>query len=448
VKPIFRPFLALLLSVSFSAASVSAQGVKTINNPQGGVIFVGALPGQITPQVALGQTLHKLSLYCGDRPVLGNFLQDKNGGVLAAFFTVSAKKQDGKPMAGLALASAPSGGQAIGAVLLDTADRFPTTVNSMFQSLQQAVGGAGSKPASSGAPTPSGAAPSTAAGTSASAPGADALQAPPAQPLQPTRFPDGSGIIGLPAGWQMTSATLGDVIATGPKGEKLRFGLTIPVIDPTNPQSRTLMGISRGGVAPGKFVAIPVSADPATAYKSAITQILRKMNKPPSPITIAKVQQLPIQGGKNDFLYGTLGSDGLVAQVMSTPVQAMGAWQITLFQITAPQQVMADERSTIGAIFSSYSRNSQMVNAAVNTAIQQGIAQTNQFVGAVQQHIDNSDRQTAGMSDFLREKTVLVDTETGGHARTSDDLANAVVQANPNRFQVVPTSDYIKGIDY
>jgi hypothetical protein len=45
-------------------------------------------------------------------------------------------------------------------------------------------------------------------------------------------------------------------------------------------------------------------------------------------------------------------------------------------------------------------------------------------------------------------QTVIRDTETRGHARTSDQLADMLVDANPNRFEVVPTSQYIKGIDY
>jgi hypothetical protein len=52
------------------------------------------------------------------------------------------------------------------------------------------------------------------------------------------------------------------------------------------------------------------------------------------------------------------------------------------------------------------------------------------------------------MSDMLREQTVVVDTLTGAHARTSDDLAGALVDANPGRFQTVSPGSYIRGIDY
>ena len=423
-------------------------GVKTINNPGGGKILLGALPDQPTPQDALGKTLHALSVLCGDRPQLGKLVQNPSGEFLAGFFTVTGKNQDGKPMAGLAIAYAPKTGAAGGAVLIDYADRFPTTVNSMFATLKQTLGQA---PATSSAANSSlaGASSGSAQSSASSAPAAAAS----AQPLQRAVFQDGSGVIGLPAGWQIQQVHLGDVGASGPHGEKLRFGLTIAIIDPTSPQSRSLAGNGRGG-ASQRFVSIPYSADPASAYKSALTQLGARAGKPAPEIDISSVRPLPLQGGKSNFLYGDIdvhdgqGKQFLVAQVISTMPQQMGAWQMTVFQISGPQQTMAAEGNTIGAIFSSYSRNSAFVNSVVNNQIAQGIAQTNQFVSTVAQYTDSSDRMTAGMSNILRDQTVVLDTHTGGHATTSDGLASALIDANPNRFQTVSTSDYIRGIDY
>ena len=251
----------------------------------------------------------------------------------------------------------------------------------------------------------------------------------------------------------MVQAHMGDVFAKGPHGEKVRFGWTIAVIDPTNPQSRALMGNSRGG-APGQFVAIPYGADPANAYKSAVTQLSRKAGKPAPEIDISKVQEIPLQGGKNYFLYGDmdyhdgLGKQFLVAQMINTLPQQMGTWQMTLFVIYGPEQAMAGDRATIAAIYPSYSRDNNRVNTMVNDQIRQNIEQTNQLIGTIRQYTDSSDRLTAGMSDMLREQTVVIDTQTGGHARTSDQLAGMLIDANPNRFQAASTSDYIRGIDY
>src|ERR1700683_5526046 len=122
------------------------------------------------------------------------------GEILAGFFTVTGKNQDGKPMEGLAIVYAPKSGTAGGAVLLDDADRFPPTVNSMFTRLKQELGASAG---SSGAPSSAGAsgAPSS-PGTAAAAP----VKSRPPLPLQRTAFPDGTGSIALPAGWQMQNA--------------------------------------------------------------------------------------------------------------------------------------------------------------------------------------------------------------------------------------------------
>ncbi|MGA3328162.1 MAG: hypothetical protein ABSF45_27235 [Terriglobia bacterium] len=43
---------------------------------------------------------------------------------------------------------------------------------------------------------------------------------------------------------------------------------------------------------------------------------------------------------------------------------------------------------------------------------------------------------------------MIQDTEHNARGTISNDYADALVKANPNRFQYVPTQDYLKGIDY
>lgn len=417
--------------------------VRTIDNPDGGRIYLGALAGQHTPQDAMGKTLHSVSIRYGDRPKLGRLAQSPSGDILAGFFTVTAKKQDGKPMAGLALVYAPKSGDAKGATLVDNADRFPSTVNSMFARLKQELG---KTPATSAARPGGGA-------STSSAKAAAPVKSAPAQPLQAVLFPDNTGVIGLPAGWQMKKASMGDVTASGPHGEVLRFGWTIPVIDPTNPQSSGLMP-NRRGPAPRNFVAIPFGTDAATEFKEAFTQLARKAGHQPPDIDVTKVQDIPMQGGKNYFFFGNMdfhdgkGKQYVVGQMINTMMLQMGTWQMTLFVLYGPDQVMGEEANTIAAIFPSWSRDNKRVNGMAQTEGQNSIAETIRTGHMVDQYIDDSNRSTAAWSDYLRDETVVVDTRTGGHARTSDDLAGALIDANPNRFQAVPESDYIKGIDF
>jgi hypothetical protein len=88
----------------------------------------------------------------------------------------------------------------------------------------------------------------------------------------------------------------------GTHGEKLRFGWTIAEIDPTNPQSRALVGNSRGA-APPNFVAISRSADPATAFKAAFAQLAQKARKQPPVIKSARHT---FAGGANEFMFGDI----------------------------------------------------------------------------------------------------------------------------------------------
>jgi hypothetical protein len=429
--------LGTLLTGSIAAQahdSGIAKHLKTIDNPGGGRIYVDAIAGQSQPQEALANTLHGIHVQYGDRPQLGRLVQSPGGEIVAGFFTVTAKKEDGKPMAGLALVYAPKSGSAKGAVLIDKVDRFPSTVNSMFATLKQELSTetANAKSSSAGSAHPKFA---------------------PAQSLNRVAFTDGTGVIGLPAGWQMLKASMGDVTASGPHGEKLRFGWTIPVIDPTNPQSASLMP-NRRAPAPRNFVAIPFGTDPAEAFKQAFTQLARKAGKTPPDIEISKVQELPLQGGKNYMFYGQMdfhdstGKQYLCGQMINTMPLQMGTWQMTLFVLYGPEQAMADEAATIAAIFPSWSRDNKRVNAMANVEMQRSIAETVRTGQIADKYTDDSNRSTAAWSDYLRNETVIVDTRTGAHARTSDDLAGALIDANPNRFEVVPESGLIRGLDY
>jgi hypothetical protein len=420
-----------------ATAAAAAGTFRTVQNSGGGTIVFGPLSGQMTPEAALNATLKQVDVSYGNPPQIGKVLQSKTGTVWESFFTVT-DKTSGQAMTGMVIVYAPQSGTAGGAFLIDSSARFPQTVNSMFQTLVQQVTGRvqASGPASaqddSSAATP-------------------AAQSAPAQKLSPFVFPDGSGSMGLPQGWNVSRAQMGDVTASGPNGEMLRFGLTIPILDPSSPQSRALMG--RNGPT-GNFLAIPYNSDAGTLFTQASAQIAQKMRAQAPAVTIQNVQNLPLAGGKNFMVYGTVdthngkGPQAMIVQMIVTAEQAMGAYQMTVFEITAPPQVMVSEAATISEIFPNYSRNSRYVNAVASAQIQQGLAQEKQFIGTVNSYMDSSDRMTAGMSNLLRGQTVIRDTENGAHATTSDGLADLLTQSNPNLFETVPESQYIKGIDY
>jgi len=383
--------------------------------------------------------LHNVSLHYGDRPQLGRLLQDHSGAVLAAFFSVTSKNEGNKPIAGLVIVSVSQTGPARAAVLTDDANRFPTTLNSLFQRLKTEVNaGAGVSPGAQEvqpAAEPSGAASA------------------PAAPLRQAAFPDGSGVIGLPAGWSVINAQKGDVAARGPRGEKLRFGIAISVLDPRNPQSRALM--RPGAPAPGAFLAIPYGTDPAVTYKMANAQIAEKMRKEPPAINVTAVKELPITGGGKSYLLGGdidahdgQGPMQMVVQMIISQPMALGGYQMTVFQVMIPQALAQEEKATVAAIFHSYQANGRVIQSEINSEMAQTKRMTDDFTANVRQRMDSSDRQTQAFCNLLLDQSVVRDTQYNAHGTFSDGLSDALVQSNPNRFEYVPPSQYVKGIDY
>jgi hypothetical protein len=435
---------AILLACATVTASPAGDGIKTVDVPTGGHIMFGPLPGQITPQIAIGKVLHVVSQHCGDRPQITNILKASNGEILAAFFTVTAKNQDGHKLTGLVIASAPKSGQAAAVLLYDDSDRFASSLNPMFKRLQQEIS---ASPSALGPPTSS--SPSASPSSSASS-----LPAPtaPAAPLQTYRFPDGTGSIGLPAGWNVAFAQKADILAKGPKGEVLRFGLAVSIVDPRDPRSSAL-GPMRNGTGPGNFLAIPFGIDGATAFKEFNAQMAIKNRKPSNTLNIGNIEQVPTTGGGRIFLIsGDMDThDGqgpvyFVARVVMSAQLALGGWEMTIYQVNIPKQLYPQEANTIAHIYPSYNVNVGVMLGIIKTEIDEVNRITENFINWSNKLTESSDRTTAGFSDFLREQTVIRSTETGKHFRADDPAAQWLI--NSGRFEPVPLSQYIKGIDF
>ncbi len=125
-----------------AASSVEAgfDGFKTIENPDGGRIVYGPLKGETSTQSAMGLMLRNVRDQFGETPKLGQVVQDEKGELLAEFFSVTARNDRDRQVAGLVVVSIPRNGRPRGAVLTDDARRFPATLDPMLQQLENAVG--------------------------------------------------------------------------------------------------------------------------------------------------------------------------------------------------------------------------------------------------------------------------------------------------------------------
>jgi hypothetical protein len=463
---------------SHTAGAQAKGGVTLITNPGGGTIAYAQMPAQHTLPGAMGKVLQYVHSRFGARPQITRVLRGSDGNSLAVIFTVKSPAQGNQEIAGLALVSVSPSAPGKGAVLSDQSDRFRSTVGPMLKRLQSGAGlsGSGGSPASTAANAPVSAPESPAApapNNSASAsqtPAAAALPAKgrpatasgaPAAPLHQTPFPDGSGSIGLPDGWTITAAHAGEVIAKGPAPAGLHFDWQIPALDTNDPRSRGLM---RPGTA-ASFVDIPYGTDAASTFKAAMTQFLQKRGK--SVPTIDIIDSTAV-GPKESLVSARIGAiDGQGPTVALVdldigPTNSQASYLLTVYIISFPQELAAQSQATVVAMLHSYKVNQDVAVAQIQADTQKTQQLTDQTLAemrrrqaasdqqfaAFQQRQDSEERQFQAFDNNLLDRTVIRDTDLNAHGTVSNDLADALVDANPNRFQEVSPSDYVKGIDY
>jgi hypothetical protein len=452
---------AVLLALPLIAAAQSNRVVTVIDNPGGGTIAYATMPHQHTLRGALGKVLLYVHSRFGARPQIDRVMRGADGNSLALTFTVKSAATGNQEIAGLALVAVSQSGPGKGAVLSDQADRFRSTVGPMLRRLQSGAGlsktgssppavaanapasasGSGPAAASSTPSSPEPSAPvSSPAGDTAAPMPTPAAVAAAAAALHQTPFSDGSGSIGLPDGWAITGVHAGQVIAKGPAGAGLHFFWPIPAVDP---RSRRPMA--------GGPVAIPYGTDGADTFKSALTQLYQQQGKEPPTIDIVKSTSVNPQETLVVADVGASGGQGPLRSFVDIGISSldnMGDYTITLYAVSLPQQIATQSQATVTAIFRSYKPNQDVAVAELHTDTQNVQQFTQTTVDRMHSQQDTQDRQFQAFDNNLLDRTVIRDNDLNGDGTVSNDLAQALIQANPDRFQEVSPSDYVQGIDY
>jgi hypothetical protein len=441
-------WLSLILILTFVGA-MPARGagdeLKYIHSPGGGEIVCGSVTGQSTLSGAMGFMLKKIHGHFGDRPQVGAFFRAKGSSdTIATSFTLTAKNEGNKAIAGLVIVSMPSGQQPSAAVLYDYADRFKSTANSMMKKLNEVW---------------SADAPHEAKGAGS------AGQVP---PLHRAGFPDNSGSVGLPDGWRITSGQQGTMTAAGPSGETLFIGTYIPVMDPTNPQQAQLIQMeTQGGRVPlaGMYVAAPYGMDPFKLLVAISAQLFAKQHKPPASIQLIEAKDQ----GNGCTLFTTHidshdGKGTLYSSIYMCVLKPFmpGSYGVTMNQVLMPEQIAERELPTIRAIIQSYKTNDAVINAETKQNIdnihaigERAKIQRDASNAAWDIHQqayysqqDSQDKRNQAFSNYQLDKSVVQDNERNTRGTMSNSYADLLVKGDPNRFQYVSTQDFLKGIDY
>jgi len=422
---------------------------KITNNPGGGQIMYGPLPNESTMQGAMGAMLRVTHQYLGARPQVRQFFQAKGTSSVATFFTADAIRQGGGtvPVSGLVIVSMSRGSKPIGAVMFDDSAHFARTQPAMLATLNAAWQTA-SNPAAAGD--------AASAGRAASA------------RLRQTSGGDRSASLGIPDGWQVTSVSGGQIMASGPNGEQISLGGIFQNIrDPRVPAPRY------APPAPAGQLVAANNGDLFAAWVAVINETRQGRGLPPATFSLTSTMKLQpsryeTQAIQVIFTVDLKDGKGLrkgSAKLGSLTRPGAPTWAMDVMTSNMPATVADAEGPLMTAILGTYTQDAAVIGRETRVVIDrihaEGIA-TNERIHdqqvaseaqnkAFEQHMDDIDRSSKAMQNYTFDRSQLqVAGDDGNTYRgtVSSNAATALTQYDPNKYQVVGQANWIKGIDY
>jgi hypothetical protein len=438
---------ALARGASASPAA-PASPFEAMRGPGGGHMLIGSLGAQDSLEAAAAAALRRVHAEFGERPQVTRLAQNPATGSAVLFFTAA---RAGQPVTGLAMLNGAPGGQASVAVLYDSTRDFPISVGPM---LRQLHGGAD--------------------------PASPAARLAPAEPMQRQSFADGTGSIDLPADWRLLSGGGGSVAAIGPTGEVVSYNSVLTGMDPNNPKAQQYLRTMPAQVLNSRrqsMAVVPYTADPVQAFNALFRQLAAQNGKPPPGLVVRR--STPI-GAEQGLHIAEMEGDGtfpgvpgkaddapgiFIGYVQVTPPDPMGQWTLYTTLCFVPKAEAARQAATALAVLGSVRINFQAVGAIsaatramfqkqfegmIQSARDQDAARAKQgqdFMTRMGEHQEQMTRAAVAMENYVLDRRVVVDTETGARGTIDAGLADALVHVDP-RFELVPPSRLLRGVDY
>jgi len=469
--------VVILLITIFALTTHAQTALKSVNSPEGGKIFYGVVDGATTQAGGMAAVLRVVHNNCGERPLVGRVFQFRGTETVGVFFTVVNHPAGNVKVAGLLMAAMTGSQQVEAALVSDEASRFGTTVNPMMRELfaeWRPGGAAATTNVAMGSAVP-------AASTPASAgPSASAVPA-----LRMVSSADGTAVVGVPDGWMFDPrSSSGTMILSGPHGEQLALGMERMGIDPTNPRSSVIPHL------PGTIY-YPYRGDLARSFTDLIQACRRAAGMGPAPIQVEELKPVQTPPGIQCVkVKGQMDPDGRGMQTLGDLMCVgnpgpNGSFTLTLTHTLVPNAVAEQEHDLVKAIVDSWRVNQQVLNQQTATAIQRTNANTQALIQESQRQVDrihqigadatarmkNAEEMQAmrndsferqedaisrngqGFSNYLLDQTMVQDNNmynngTIGHGTFWNSTAEALVKADPNRYEIVDTPNYWRGVDY
>jgi len=441
-------YLVVALLLLFIGVSGVCAQMKTIED-NGGVIVYGVVNADNTA-VAMGSILHTVQNNCGERPQVGQVFRVRGSNTDAVFFTVTNHSHGDKQVAGLIIASQSGPNQVEAAMLSGDANRFSSTLNPMLKRLS-----------SEWHPNER-----TQSGRRASAP---------PRPMQRAMLPDRSATVSVPNGWMVKGGGGTATIIETNYNAIININM---VRGATNPGGRQY-GPSTGM---GAKIVYPSNIDPVRGAAGLIKEFyhLSNQNLDFRVENANLIAGPPRQRCVNAIGHGMLGNHPnlsvkdyweMEALVCTTAPNNMGEYTVTLTLSEIDPRFADRERATVAAIFMSYEVDQAVVAGQAGAIAAPAIAAIHQIganatarmkandIANDKQHADwnaqqdlNS-RKIQGFSNYILDQSVVQNNNvygTGavGHSTEWNSVANALVKADPKKYEIVNYPNFWEGTDY
>jgi hypothetical protein len=280
----------------------------------------------------------------------------------------------------------------------------------------------------------------------------------------------------LAEGWRVSPQSGGGtILAEGPNGEKLALGFPYLAHNINNPQTQQAQRFANTPAGRNtiyaKTLVVPYGADLGRTFAELNAQASRVGSPAVAPVQVTQTQPIRSNGPEHcAILLGTSAAPGGTLQFEGTFCQGQqdpsGGFMNLANLSFAPAQFAARDRSTMRAMLGSFQVNNAVVSAQaaalakptidaiheigrqVNERIREADRQNDERRSSFEQHNDVMDRTSQGFSNYILDRSVILDNQNNAHATTWNDTAAALVKSDPNRFEFVDTPGYWKGIDY
>ena len=429
----------LAMTSSGSRASGAADRFARVTDPSGGTIVAGTLGNESLPE-ATASLLRRIHEEFGKRPRIVQAARNASAHSVTLLFT---EVRAGKNYTGMAIVTAGAGMRAGGAALFDISTRFEKTVGVLMHRLNAMT------------------APGTATKTSESEA--------PALPLITHAFGDGTGSIGVPAGWTVKAGG-GSATVIGPGGVLVFYNIVIPAADPSNPRTQTLLRY-QGPAQRRAFLArnamLPYTGDPIKTWESIYAQLSKQAGKTGPAFHIRR----SAQNGNITEIDGTYAfasharGGSFSAFVFLTPPDLNGLWGMHDMSVWVPAPLLAKDAATAQAVLASVRIDFDAV-ARIDGTIREVYHQKfltqldvarretqattdrmNEAMADDRAAQENMHKQAVSMENYSLDRAVVVDTRNGEHDTIDSGFADTLVRYDAN-FQKVPARDLLRGVDY